>query len=247
MSAKSYQPALRTAAVWLTFASSAAIVVGIAPSQILLGAALACLLASGEKPQIPAAIKFPLGLFLLGTLVAVALSGDIAGGWPQVKKMYVFLQLVVAYTLLRETKMARWLVLCWGAFGAGSALLGVGQFAVKLYRIHRAGEDFYSGYVAQRITGFMSHWYTFSVEEMLVLLMLGSFVFFSPAARRHLWLWCTLAALMSLGVVLAETRAVWIALVIGAAYLVWCWRKWVVLVIPTLVLIGLLVAPQAIR
>jgi len=235
-----------SAARGLTFASSAAIVVGIAPSQIFLGLALAALLASREKLSLPP-IKLPLALFLLGTLIAVCLSGDPRAGFPQVKKIYVFSQLVVAYTLLRTTKVARWLVWTWACFGAASALLGVGQFAIKLHRIQAQHGDFYAAYMARRITGFMSHWYTFSVEEMLVLLMLGAFLFFSPAARRHIWIWTAVAIAMGLGIVLAETRAVWIATVIGAIYLVWCWRPWVTAAIPVLVIAGLLVAPPTLR
>jgi O-antigen ligase len=240
------QQKLLQAAVWLTFASSAVIVLGIAPSQIFLGLALAALLASRAKLRLPP-IKLPLGLFLLGTLIAVALSGDPMAGFPQIKKIYVFSQLLVAYTLLRETKVARWLVLTWAGCGAASALLGVVQFAIKLYRIHQLHLQFYATYTSRRITGFMSHWYTFSVEEMLVLLMLTSFLLFSPSARRHAWLWIVLAAAMSVGVLLAETRAVWIALVVGAVYLVWCWRPWVTLAVPVLLVAGLLLAPTALR
>ncbi len=241
-----WRPALLQWARWLAFASSAVIVVGIAPSQILLGLSLAALLASGAPLRLPP-IKLPLGLFLLGTLIAVALSGNPMAGFPQVKKIYVFTQLLVVYTLLRETRFARWLVLTWAGFGAASAVLGVFQFGMKVYRIRELHRDFYAAYMAQRITGFMSHWYTFSVEEMLVLLMLGAFLFFSPVARRRPWLWTALAIAMGLGVLLAETRAVWIATVIGAIYLVWCWRPWVTVAIPVLILAGLLAAPPTMR
>jgi putative inorganic carbon (hco3(-)) transporter len=237
---------LLIAARWLTFASSAAIVLGIAPSQILLGLALACLLASRAKLRLPP-IMLPLGLFLFGTLLAVALSGDPMAGFPQIKKIYVFSQLLVAYTLLRDTKTARWLVLTWAGFGGLSALLGFFQFGHLLYKARAAHVGVYASYMSGRITGFMSHWYTFSVEEMLVLLMLGSFLFFSPAARRHAWLWITLSVIMGAGVVLAETRAVWIATVVGALYLIWCWRPWVTAAVPVLVIGGLLVAPPLIR
>ncbi|HEX5431410.1 MAG TPA: hypothetical protein VFW83_05560, partial [Bryobacteraceae bacterium] len=179
-----HEPPLLRSARWLAFASSASIVLGIAPSQILLGLSLAALLLSREKLRLPP-IKLPLGLFLAGTLVAVALSGDPAAGFPQVKKFYVFAQLLVVYTLLRGTKLARWLVWTWAGFGAASALLGFIQFGLKFQQIRKAHLDFYSAYVGRRITGFMGHWYTFSVEEMIVLLMLGSFLLFSPAARRH--------------------------------------------------------------
>ena len=177
----------------------------------------------------------------------MALSSDPLAGLPQIKKIYVFSQLLVAFTLLRGIKVARWLVITWGACGAASALLGVVQYAWRFYSINENGEDYYAGYVARRITGFMSHWYTFSVEEMLVLLMLGSFLLFSPGARRHIWWWSGMAVAMSLGIILAETRAVWIATLVGAVYLLWCWRPKAALAIPLIVGIGLLVAPASMR
>ena len=42
-----------SAAQWLAFASSVVIVLGIAPSQILLGLSLAAMLASGVRPRLP--------------------------------------------------------------------------------------------------------------------------------------------------------------------------------------------------
>src|SRR5208283_2744300 len=159
-------------------------VLGIAPSQILLGLSLAAMLASGVRPRLPP-FQLPLGLFLFGTLLAVALSGDPMAGFPQVKKIYVFCQLLVVYTFIDRVKVARWLVLSWAACGTASALLGLYQLGVKIHHIHQMHQDVYSGYVTQRITGFMSHWYTFSVLEMIALLMLGAFVFYSPAALKR--------------------------------------------------------------
>jgi O-antigen ligase len=241
-----YKSALLFWAKWFAFASSAAIVLGIAPSQILLGLSLAALLLSRERLRLPP-VQLPLALFLAGTLLAVGISGSPATGFPQVKKFYVFTQLLAAYTLIRETRMARWLVLAWAGFGADSAGLGAVKFGLKFFRLRALHQDFYSGYVGARITGFMSHWYTFSADEMLVLLMLGSFLLFSPAALRRTWLWMALGAATGLGIVLAETRAVWIALTIGGAYLVWRWRPAATLAIPAVALVGLLAAPPAIR
>jgi putative inorganic carbon (HCO3(-)) transporter len=235
-----------SAAKWLTFASSVIIVLGIAPSQILLGLSLAVLLTSRLRPSLPP-IRLQAGLFVLGTLLAVALSGDPMACFPQVKKMFVFCQLLVAYTFLKETKMARWMVLSWAACGTASALLGLYQLGVKIHRIRVMHQDPYAGYLSARITGFMSHWYTFSVLEMISLLMLGSFVLFSPSARKHLWVWGSCALVMGLGVIFAETRAVWIATAIGGVYLLWGWRRWSVLLVPIVALGALLVTPNTIR
>jgi len=47
---------------------------------------------------------------------------------------------------------------------------------------HQAGRGSYDFYVGERITGFTSHWNTYSAEEMFALIMIGAFCF-SPAAR----------------------------------------------------------------
>ena len=82
---------LRTAR-WLAFGSAASILLGIAPSQILLALAFAALLASGERLRLPR-IWLPLSLFILGTLISLAFSQDPKAGLPQVRKLYVFLEL----------------------------------------------------------------------------------------------------------------------------------------------------------
>jgi putative inorganic carbon (hco3(-)) transporter len=240
------EPYMLRAARWLTFASSAAIVIGISPSQILLGLALAALLLSGEKLRLPP-IKLPLGLFLLGTLIAIAFSGDPAAGWPQIKKIYVFFQLLVVFSLLRNIALIRWLFLSWAAFGSVSAGLSFIQFARKMHQAHAAGSDVYGYYVVERVTGFMSHWYTFSAEEMFVLIMLGAFLLFAPEARRRLWVWIAVALVSGLGLLLAETRGVWIATAVAGLYLLWFSRPWLVTLVPILIAVGFLFSPNVIR
>ena len=48
-------------------------------------------------------------------------------------------------------------------------------------------------------------------------------------------------------VVLAETRAVWIGLALAILYLVWNWRRWLVLAAPVLIAAGFFVSPPVIR
>ena len=85
---------LAAAARWLTFSSAVAILFSIAASQILLALALAALLLSGERLRLPRN-WLPLALFLLATLISLALSGDPAAGLPQVRKFFVFTTLLV--------------------------------------------------------------------------------------------------------------------------------------------------------
>ena len=111
------EPVLFRAARWLTFGSAVAILFSIAVSQILLGLALAALLLSGAPMRLPR-IWLPLGLFLLGTLISLALSGDAAAGLPQVRKIYVFTMLLVVFSTLRDMVIIRRLFLCWAGVGA---------------------------------------------------------------------------------------------------------------------------------
>src|SRR3954447_796965 len=201
---------LLRSARWLAFGSAAAIMLGIAPAQILLALAFAALLASGEKLRLPR-IKLPLALFLLGTVVSLAFSDKPEAGLPQIRKFYVFLELLVIFSLLRKVEMVRLLFLSWAGVGAVTAVRGFVQFAGKVQEAHRLGKNFYDFYVGERITGFTSHWNTYSAEEMFALIMLLSFLFFGPSVRKRLWIWLLCAGLIGLAIVLGETRGIWIA------------------------------------
>ena len=204
-------PLLSRAAQWLTFASAVSILFSIAISQILLALALAALLLSGTRLRLPP-IWLPLALFLGATLVSLALSGNPAGGLPQVRKIYVFLVLLIAYSTLRDVVLIRGLFLCWAGAGSVIALRSFVQFGNKLEEARALGRNFYDYYVPERITGFMSHWMTFSGQEMFVLLMLAAFLFFSPYARKRLWIWLSCALVTGVALLLGYTRSIiWLA------------------------------------
>src|SRR5438270_3624097 len=108
----SSESSLLRIARWLAFGSGVAIMLGIAPSQILLALAFAALLASGEKLRLPR-IRLALGLFLLGTVISLIFSGNPTAGLPQIRKFYVFLELLVIFSLVRNVEMVRLLFLSW--------------------------------------------------------------------------------------------------------------------------------------
>lgn len=237
---------LAVAARWLTFASAVAILFSIAASQILLGLALAALFLSGEKMRLPR-IRLPLALFMLGTIVSWLVNGQFAVGFPQIKKFYVFGELLIVFSLLRDIQWIRGVFLLWGGFGAITATLGVLQFTAKVREAHRLGQTFYDYYVARRITGFTSHWNTYSAEQMFALIMLSAFVLFAPGGRQRWWLSATAATLMALALCLAETRGVWIATAVAGLYLLWSWNRKLMLAVPVLAFFAFLISPAAIR
>jgi len=234
------------AARWLTFGSAVSIMLGIAPSQILLALAVVALLLSGAPLRLPP-IKLPLALFMLGTILSLVFSSDPAAGLPQIRKLLLFFYLLVVFSSMRSMAAIRRLFLAWSGIASIAAILGFVQFATKVRQAHALGRNFYDYYVGERITGFMSHWNTFSAEEMFTLIMLGAFLLFAPAPRKRLWLWISAAALIALAVLLAETRIIWVGTAVAAAYLMWFWRRWLVLAIPAAAALVILVSPPAIR
>jgi O-antigen ligase len=184
---------------------------------------------------------------MLGTLVSLAFSGDPAmNGLPQVRKFYVLLELLVVFSTLRNLKVVRWLFLTWAGIGAVTALRGCVQFAGKVQEAHRLGRSFYDYYVAARITGFTSHWNTYSAEEMFALIMVGALLLFAPRARRN-WIWALCGILIAVAVVLGETRGIWIATAVAVVYLVFFWRRWLSALIPVAILLAYVVFPAPVR
>src|SRR5215510_10333811 len=225
------EPILFRIARWLTFGSAVAALVSIAASQILLALAVAALLISGAPLRLPR-IWLPLAVFLSLTILSWIFSGDMVAGRPQIRKFFVFLELLIAYSTLRDLTLLRRLFLCWAGVGVISALRGFVQFGTKVQQAHAVGRNFYEYYVAERITGFMSHWMTFSGQEMFAFIMLVAFILFAPGARRYRWLCIAGAALIGAVLVLGWTRSIWLASGIAVLYLSWFWRRWLVVVLP---------------
>jgi len=246
-SATSVQSVLTRAAFWLTGGAVVAIVFSIAACQILLALALVTLLFSGTKLRFPP-IGLPLGLFMLGTALSLAFSADPVSGRPQLRKFFVFVMLLVVSSAFRELADLRRLVLCWVGAGALTAARGLVQFGEKYREAIFSGQSFYEYYVGERITGFMSHWMTFSGQLVIVLLMLCAFLFFSPAARgKLLWYGLLSAGPLAAAIVLGFTRSIWLAGGVAGLYLVAFWRRRLLWAVPVLVAAGIWFAPPAVR
>ncbi len=229
----------------LTLVSALSALVSITFSQIVQGLALAAVLALRRPVRAPR-IWIPLALFLLGTLLSLAASPDPMRGLPQVKKLYVYLMLPLAYTTLSEVGLWRKLVLAWGGMAALAGLLSIAQFAAKWQAAASAGRHFYDYYVVERITGFMSHWMTFGGEQMLVLLLLTAWLLFAQTDRLR-WLWGACALVIAISLLLGMTRSIWLGTVAGIAYLLWMWRRWSVALLPAAAALLWLMVPQAVR
>src|SRR5579862_3494027 len=228
--------------MYLAGAAAISTVVSIAAFEILMGAALVALIATRAEWNVPR-IWLPFSIFVLGTIVSLLASGHARQGFPQVKKFYVYLMVVIVTASFRTVAQIRWVAFGWALAASLSAAWALNQFYNKYQDAKDEHKDFYLAYVGDRITGFMSHWMTFSGQMMIALLIIGALVFFAKETRWTIaWLICA-GAVIKFALLAAETRSVWLATAIGGAYLIWFWKRWALLAIPVLVAIVVLVNP----
>jgi len=211
----------------------------------LLGLSLVALAATRRRLEAPP-ILLPLSLFFAATVASLFVSGEPAAGWPQIKKFYVFLLLIALSSTLHGIRQARWLLLAVAAAGTLSGGWSLVQFYWKWRQIEATRQPFYQSYIADRTTGFMSHWMTFSGQIMIVLLVLAAFLFFSRHWRKWLPVTLLAAACLTMALLLNLTRNVWAAAAVGGLYLLWFWKRWLILLTPVLVVAIVLAAPDSV-
>jgi O-antigen ligase len=234
---------LTRAAPFLAGASAIAIVFSIAAAQILLGLTIVCLAISRAKWRFPA-IGWPaLGLFAW-TLVALAVSGDPATGWPQVKKFFVYAEFAAVASAIRGRKAVRATLYGIASAGALSAAWSVAQYARKVSEAAATGQDFYTYYTGSRTTGFMSHWMTFSGEMLIVLAILVAAALWEARFR---WIAAGGAALVAVALAVNQTRSAWLAAVAAGIYLAIAWRPKALLALPVFAAAGYFLAPDPVR
>jgi len=221
--------------------------IGIAPAQILLGMACLALLVSRTPLRIPR-IWLPLALFVIGTVVSLLLSDDPVRGLPQIRKFYVYLTLIAVFSAFRTLAHVRLLVIGWALTGAIAAGLGLFQFRLRFLEAKRLQENFYDHYVAARIKGFTSNWQTFGGEMMIVLLMLAAFLVFWPGMRRRAtWLGLFGGTLIAAALLLGYTRGAWLATMCAGLYLLWNWKRRLLLALPPALALLLWINPGSVR
>lgn len=235
------------APVYLAGAAAVTAVVSIVACEIFMAMALIAVLAASKTSRIrwPAA-TLPLALWMFWTLVSLAASGHAREGIPQVKKFIWFAMLFVVYNAFRELRDVRGLVIASTAAAVLSSAWGFVQFAQKYRAARVLHHDFYSYYVADRITGFMGIWMTFSGQMMIALMLAGALVLFT---RDRLRWWLSAAALLiSAALLIAETRSMWGGAVVGGVYLLWfSGRRWLIAALPVIAALLYLANPFGVR
>src|SRR5260370_35113915 len=88
---------------------------------------------------------------------------------------------------------------------------------------------------------------TFGGEEMIVLLLLLSFLFCSMERGWKKAAWFG-AAVLSLSLGLGMTRSIFLlGFPVGLAYLLWFWHKWLLAALPVVAVLGFLIAPPGLK
>ncbi len=233
------------AAFYLTCASVVSIIFSIAVSNILLTLAFAALLISNQRMRFPPFL-LPLAVFFVGTVISLLVSVDPSGGRPQVRKFFVYLVVLVVYSTIRRLVQVRAVLLIATGIMTFSALWSLVQFAHKWMAARDLGRDFYTYYMGERITGFMSHWMTLGGQEMIITLMAGSLLLFSAERRWKPWIGAALA-MIAVSILVGFTRSIWFGTFLGCVYLLWFWKRWVLALVPIPILLLLLLNPFDVR
>jgi O-antigen ligase len=153
----------------------------------------------------------------------------------------------VIYNTFRKMHELLWLVYSWAAAATVQALWSFHQYVAKWQQAKQLGSNFYTYYVANRITGFLGHWMSFSGVQMMALLMVLAVVFFWPPPKKIVIALCIAAFLIMVSIVLGDTRSVWAATAAGGTFLVWTWRPKMLVFLPVLGLAGFLIAPDSVK
>lgn len=191
-------------------------------------------------------IGLPLAAFMLWTLASAAASPDPAAAAPQLKKFFVFLMVPVVAAAFRTADGARKLAEAWFVAAAAAVAAGIFQFGRAAQRISASGLDFTEAYVSDRITGFFSHWMTFSQAVLLVFVALVSYLVFARR-RPGRGVWLLLAGWLAAGLALSYTRSVWLALVAVCLYFLAVRRPRALLLVPPALAAGFYLAPHSIQ
>lgn len=181
-------------------------------------------------------VRFPLGipflLFILASILAVALAVDPGYSYKSLKKLLQILIFFWAVNSVRDEKQRDFLVLVLVAAGCISALVGISQGLLTPVTTET------------RVEGTMSVYMTFAGILMLVgLVALGRLLFRQP---RENWLGGAVF-LIVICLLLTLTRQAWLGFMTGFVFLVLVWRIRLLWGVPVLLVLVLLFSPVGVK
>jgi O-antigen ligase len=213
--------------------------VSIAASQIVLAVAVAaCIMAlRGAGWKLPwRAVYLPLLLFFLWTVLATVVNSgpEPARFHESIKKFYLFLLIPVVPLALRVRGTGTLALRLLFAVAVLSSAAGVIQF------VSNPGRD-----LLNRISGFMSHWMTYTGHLMLVVVAL--------AAYGTVWGWrknpwaAPLMIALFVPLLLSQTRNTLLGAVLGTALILLLRRPRALLLLALALCLSYLALPDGFR
>jgi hypothetical protein len=219
----------------LTLASAAFTLVSIFVAETL--GAIACVLWLLYRPRplfLPAYVV-PLFAFIATTLLSLAMSPEPGVGIAQINKFVLFPMGLLAANFITNTRRVRvsyGLLLIVAAAGSGLAII---QFVVSYSRFMTTGALADDPTVLARSTGFMSHWMTFSGEQLLVWCAA------IPAVVMLGQRWIMPVAIVGVGIIFSFTRSAWLGAAAGVSSVIFVLpRALLIRVLLPIVVVGLL-------
>jgi O-antigen ligase len=252
-----------TAAQWASLFFSLHILtllLSIAATQAFLAAATAAYLTSlfRNRPAISfPPVKLPLLLFCLATFNSILWAEHPAVAWFAVRKLVLFLILLLSVNLVASTKHLG--ALFQGLFfvSALAGLVGTAQFAIQYHSVRHLHPDRVYFYMTlTRIHGFMGHWMNFGGQQMLVFSVLLAFLLLSASVPKGFpavpdgkskGLYWLVMAIVATSLVLNFTRSVWLGCIVATLYIVARWKPRALWAIPVLLVVAYLAGPSMIR
>jgi putative inorganic carbon (hco3(-)) transporter len=196
----------RTAFIGLA-GSVSLVLASIAVSQILLATALiaAAWIISCNRRLLSSmkGILIPLILFCLWILVTALAAPNTVLALTFTKKFFLFCLIPLVPLVVRGPNRILWIYRAIITVALLSSLIGIVQYLAKSE--HNSLTD--------RITGFMSHWMTFS--GLLMLVLVCTVAFGLRAGGKQLLIWIPIASAIALAILLSLTRSAAIGAYIG--------------------------------
>jgi O-antigen ligase len=236
------------------------LLISVTATQAFLAAAtvayLTHLLRSRPTISFPP-LKLPLLLFCLTTLNSILWAEHPAGGWVAVRKLVLFLILLLSVNLVASARHLGALFRGLFFVSALAGLVGTAQFVIQYHSVRHLHHDRVYYYMTlTRIHGFMGHWMNFGGQQMLVFTALLAFLLLSASLAKGFLagqegkgkgLYGLVMAVVATALVLNFTRGVWLGCFVATLYIVARWKPRTLWVIPVLLVVAYLAAPSMIR
>jgi putative inorganic carbon (hco3(-)) transporter len=230
---------LQIATFWAITAAVASTLISIAASQILLASALimsGVLWRRSKGGLLPGpSLAIPLLLFVTWTLIAAMEASQTMRGLTEARKCFLYSIIFLAPFLAVPGRNLLEIYRTIFAVAGLAAFAGLIQFA-----LHPSLD------LQHRISGFMSHWMTYSGLLMLVLVALAAYAVCQGRTRPEWWV-IPLALMLGTGMYLSETRNAWLGSIAGLTTVFALKRPRLVIVFSGLVAVLYLLSPAAIH